>query len=105
MACLELPLDAANPVIGIKGLGGVAENWGMKPDEVIQRHQLITLLGYVLSNHLHTLMRVPSIPLDLHENLGHRGWRWKVTFLRVIPMSMGTTKLATGSLRHPEGQD
>ena len=28
MACLELPLDAAKPVIGIKGLGGVAENRG-----------------------------------------------------------------------------
>src|SRR3954463_8431898 len=41
MAGLELPLDAAKPVIGVKGLGGVTKNWGMKPDEVIQRHQLI----------------------------------------------------------------
>src|SRR3954467_7996036 len=28
-ACLELPLDAAKPVIGVKGLGGVTANWGM----------------------------------------------------------------------------
>src|SRR4051812_34396629 len=35
MSCLELPLDATKPVIGVEGLGGVAENWGMKPDEVI----------------------------------------------------------------------
>ena len=50
-------------------------------------------------------MGVPSIPLDLHQNLSHRGWRWNVTFLRVIPTTMGMTKLATGPLRHPEGQD
>src|SRR3954464_13176556 len=30
MACLELPFDAAKPVIGVKGLGGVTENRGMK---------------------------------------------------------------------------
>src|SRR4051812_24766534 len=36
MACLELPLDAAKPVIGVKGLGGVTENRGMKPDEVLK---------------------------------------------------------------------
>src|ERR1041385_1965811 len=36
MACLELPLDAAKPVIGVKGCGGVTENRGMKPDEVVQ---------------------------------------------------------------------
>src|ERR1041385_3401506 len=35
MACLKLPLDAAKPVIGVKGLGGVTENQGMKPDEVV----------------------------------------------------------------------
>src|SRR3954462_4946240 len=29
-ACLELPFDAAKPVIGVKGLGGVTENRGMK---------------------------------------------------------------------------
>ena len=104
MSCLELPLDAAKPVIGVEGLGGVAENRGMKPDEVIQRHQLITLSGGVLSYHLQQMMRVPSILLDLHQNLGYRGWWWKVTFLRVIPTSMGTTKLATGSLSHPEGE-
>ena len=34
-ACLELPFDAAEPVIGVKGLGGVTENWGIKPDEVV----------------------------------------------------------------------
>src|ERR1041385_8472564 len=50
MACLKLPLDAAKPVIGVKGLGGVAENRGMKSDEVIQRHQLIALLSGVAGN-------------------------------------------------------
>src|SRR3954464_5383818 len=32
MSSLELPLDAAEPVIGVEGLGGVAKNRGMKPD-------------------------------------------------------------------------
>src|SRR3954469_19763927 len=32
---LQLPLDAAEPVIGFKGLSGIAENRGMKMDEVI----------------------------------------------------------------------
>src|ERR1041385_1440462 len=36
MACLELPFDAAKPVIGVKGLSGVTENRGMKSDEVVQ---------------------------------------------------------------------
>src|SRR3954470_15037990 len=34
-SCLQLPLDAAEPVIGFKGLSGIAEDWRMKMDEVI----------------------------------------------------------------------
>src|SRR3954463_10595729 len=52
MSCLELPLDAAEPVIGVEGLGGVAENRGMKPDEVIQKHQFVALLSGVAGNDL-----------------------------------------------------
>src|SRR3954466_859847 len=103
MACLELPLDAAKPVIGVKGLGGVTENRGMKPDEVVQGHQLIALLSGVAGNDLQQMVRVSAVPLNLHQNLSHRGWGWKIAFLRFIPTTMGTTKLATGSLRHPEG--
>src|ERR1041385_3856329 len=73
MACLELPLDAAKPVIGVKGLGGVAENRGMKPDEVIQRHQLVALLSGVAGNALQQMVRVSAVPLNLHQNLSHRG--------------------------------
>src|SRR3954468_1182380 len=32
---LQLPLDAAEPVIGFKGLSGIVEDRGMKMDEVI----------------------------------------------------------------------
>ena len=103
MACLELPLNAAKPVIGVKGLSGVAENRGMKPDEVIQRHQLVALLSGVVGNDLQQVMRVSAVPLNLHQNLSHREWRWKIAFLWFIPTTMGTTKVATGSLRHPEG--
>src|ERR1041385_2580717 len=105
MACLDLPFDAAKPVIGIKGLGGVAENRGMKPDEVIQRHQLVVLLSGVVGNDFQQLVRVSVVPLNLQQNLSHRGWGWKIAFLRIIPTTMGTTKLATGSLRHPEGEN
>src|SRR3954465_12575435 len=105
MACLELPLDAAKPVISVKGLGGVAENRGMKPDEVIQRHQVVALLSGVAGNDLQPMVRVSAVPLNLHQNLSHRGWGWKVAFLRIIPTTMGTTKLATGSLRHPAGEN
>src|SRR3954471_2904339 len=102
MSCLELPLDAAKPVIGIEGLGGVAENRGMKPDEVIQSHQLIALLSGVASNDFQQVMRVFVVPLNLHQHLGHRGWRWKIAFLRFTTTSMGTTKVTTSSLRHHE---
>src|SRR3954468_12026772 len=34
-SCLQLPLDAAEPVIGFKGLSGIAEDRGMKMNEVI----------------------------------------------------------------------
>src|SRR3954466_12832176 len=34
-SCLQLPLDAAEPEIGFKGLSGIAEDRGMKMDEVI----------------------------------------------------------------------
>src|SRR4051812_29194519 len=105
MSSMELSLDVAEPVIDIKGLSGVAENRGMKPDEVIQRHHLITLLGGVLSNDTQQLMRVPSVPFDLHLNPSHRGWRWKIAFHRFIPTTLGMTKLGTGSLRHPKGLD
>jgi len=47
MSSLKLPLDAEEPVIGVEGLSGVAENQGMKPDEVIQRHHLVTPLNGV----------------------------------------------------------
>src|SRR3954469_22120752 len=63
MACLELPLDAAKPVIGVKGLGGVTENRGMKPDEVVQRHQLIALLSGVASNDFEHMVIVSAVPL------------------------------------------
>src|SRR3954467_11624147 len=104
MAGLELPLDAAEPVIGVKGLGGVTENRGMKPDEVVQRHQLIALLSGVACDDFQQVVRVTAVPLDLHQNLGHRGWGWKVVFLLVVPTTLVTTNLATGSLRHPEGE-
>src|ERR1041385_8545555 len=104
MACLKLPLDAAKPVIGVKGLGGVTENRGMKPDEVVQGHQIIALMSYVAGNDLQQMVRVSAVPLNLHQNLSHRGWGRKVAFLWFIPTTLGTTKLATGSLRHPEGE-
>src|SRR3954467_12514947 len=104
MACLELPLDAAKPVIGVKGLGGVTENRGMKPDEVVQRQQLVALRSGVAGNDLQQMVRVSAVPLNLHQNLSHRGWGWKVAFLLFIPTTLVTTKLATGSLRHPEGE-
>src|ERR1041385_7338746 len=103
MSRMDLSLDAAKLVIGVKGLSGIVENWGLKLDEVIQRHKLIPLLGSVPSNDPQQLMRVPSVSFDLHENLTHRGLGWKIAFLRIIPTSLGTTKVATGSLRHHEG--
>jgi hypothetical protein len=73
MSRMELSLDAAKPVIGVKGLSGIVENWGMKPDKFIQQHKLIQLLGSVSSNDPQQLMRVPSVSFNLHENLSHRG--------------------------------
>src|SRR3954464_14710707 len=105
MACLELHSNAADPVIDVEGLGGVAENRGMKPDEVIQRHQLIALLSGVAGNDLLQLVRVSVVSLNLHQNLSHRGWGWKIAFLRIIPTSMDTTKMATGSVRHPKSEN
>src|SRR3954471_3759101 len=102
MSCLEFPLDAAKPVIGVKGLIGVAEDRGTKMNEVIQSHHLITLLGGVTCYDFQQCVRVPAVPLDLHQNLGQGGRRWKIAFLRFIPTSMDTTKVTTSSLRHPE---
>src|SRR3954464_3095836 len=103
MSFLEFSLDVAKPVIGVKGLGGVTEDRGMKPDEVIQGHQLVVLLTGVAGNDLQQMVRVTAVPLNLHQNLSHRGWGWKVAFLWLITTSMGTTKVTTTSLRHPEG--
>src|ERR1041385_5773345 len=89
MACLELPLDVAKPVIGVKGLGGVTEDRGMKPDEVVQGNQLIALLSGVAGNDLQQLVIVSAVPLNLHQNLSRRGWGWKIAILRIIPTSMG----------------
>src|SRR3954463_1677391 len=102
MSCLEFSLDAAKPVISVKGLGGVAEDRGTKMNEVIQSHHLITLLGGVTCYDFQQCMRVSAVPLDLLQNLGYGGRRWKIAFLRFIPTSMGTTKVTTSSLRHPE---
>src|SRR3954467_11414338 len=75
MSCLKFPLNAAKPVIGGKGLSGVAEDRGTKMNEVIQRHHLITLLGGVTCDDLQQCMRISAVPLDLHQNLGY-GRRW-----------------------------
>jgi hypothetical protein len=103
MSSMKLALNTAKPIISIKRLGGVVERRRTKVKEVIQRHQLITLLSSVSGNDLQQLMRIPPIPLHFHKNLSHRGWRWKISFLRIIPTSMRTTSAGTGSLRHPEG--
>src|SRR3954465_11633181 len=76
MSCLEFSLDAAKPVISVKGLGGVAEDRGTKMNEVIQSHHLITLLGGVTCYEFQQYMRVSAVPLDLHQDLGHSGRRW-----------------------------
>jgi hypothetical protein len=73
MSCLKFPLDAAKPVIGGKGLSGVAEDRGTKMNEVIQRHHLITLLGGVTCDDFQQCMRISAVPLDLHQDLGHGG--------------------------------
>src|SRR3954465_410132 len=101
MSCLKFPLDAAKPVIGVKGLNGVAEDWGMKMNEVIQSHHLITLLGGVTCNDFMQCMRVSAVPLDLHQNLCHSGWRWKSTSFGIL-MTLIPAKLSTSPVRHPE---
>src|SRR3954466_4065294 len=85
MSCLKFPLDAAKPVIGVKGLSGVAEDRGTKVNEVIQRHHLITLLGGVTCDDLQQCMRISAVPLDLHQDLGHGGRWWKIAFLLSFP--------------------
>src|SRR3954467_3027563 len=102
MSFLKFPLGAAKPVIGGKGLSGVAEDRGTKVNEVIQSHHLITLLGGVTCYDFKQCMRISAVPLDLHQDLGHGGRWWKIAFLRIIPTSMGTAKVSTSSLRHPE---
>src|SRR3954466_654991 len=69
MSCLQLPFHAAKPVISIKGLSGVAEDRGMKMNEVIQSHHLVTLLGGVTCYDFQQCMRVSAVPLDLHQDL------------------------------------
>src|ERR1043165_4130052 len=100
-SCLQLPLHAAKPVIGLKGLGGVAEDRGVKMDEVIQSHHLIPLLGRVTCYDFQQGMRVSAVPLNLHQDLGHSGWRWKSTSFRIIT-TLVPAKLTTCSVRHPE---
>src|SRR4051812_40311563 len=102
MSCLKFPLDAAKPVIGVKGLSGLAEDRGTKVNEVIQSHHLITLPGGVTCYDFQQCMGVSAVPLDLHQDLGHSGRGWMIAFLRFIPTSKGTTKVTTSSLRHPE---
>src|SRR3954469_6133134 len=85
-----------------KGLSGVAEDRGTKMNEVIQSHHLITLLGGVTCYDFQQCMRISVVPLDLHQDLGHSGRWWKIAILRFIPTSMGTTKVTTSSMRHPE---
>src|SRR3954464_11714035 len=46
-------------------------------------------------------MRVPTVPLNLHQDLGHSGWRWKSTSFRII-ITLVPAKLTTCSVRHPE---
>ena len=36
MTSMKLTLDAAKPVISVKGLGGLTEDLRIKPDEVIE---------------------------------------------------------------------
>src|SRR3954463_15647461 len=99
MSCLEFSLDAAKPVISVKGLGGVAEDRGRKMNEVIQSHHLITLLGGVTCYDFQQCMRVSAVPHDLHQDLCHSGWRWKSTSFRII-MTLVPAKLTTCSMRH-----
>src|SRR3954466_6832690 len=100
-SCLQLPLDAAEPVIGFKGLSGIAENRGMKINEVIQSHHLIPLLSGVACYDFQQRMRVSAVLLKLHQYLVHSGRRWKTTSFGII-MTLIPSKLSTGPVRHPE---
>src|SRR3954470_18074688 len=68
---LQFPLDTAEPIIGFKGLSGIAEDRRMKMNEVIQSHHLIPLLSGVACYDFQKSVRVSSVLLDLHENLCH----------------------------------
>src|SRR4051812_13061122 len=98
---LQFPLDAAEPVIGFKGLSGIAEDRRMKMNEVIQSHHLISLLSGVACYDFQQHMRVSAVLLNLHQDLGHSRRRWKTTSFGII-MTLVPAKLFTGSVRHPE---
>src|SRR3954468_4207613 len=98
---LQLPLDAAEPVIGFKGLSGIAEDRRMKMNEVIQSHHLFPLLSGVACYDFQQHMRVSAVLLNLHQNLCHSGRRWKTTSFGII-MTLVSAKLSTGPVRDPE---
>src|SRR3954469_24761722 len=98
---LQFPLDTAEPIIGFKGLSGIAEDRRLKMDEVIQSHHLIPLLSGVACYDFQQRLRVSVVLLDLHQNLCHSRRRWKTTSFRII-MTLVPAKLTTCSMRHPE---
>ena len=62
-----------------------------------------TLLSGVACYDFQQCMRFSAVPLNLHQDLGHSGWRWKSTSFRII-MTLVPAKLATSSMRHLENK-
>jgi hypothetical protein len=93
MSSLKFVLNSAEPVISIKWLSRVAENWRSEANEVSHANSVILTMSGILFNPFQEPDVVSAVGFIHGHKLDHGWWRRKIDIvtLLIIPIAMMTT--------------
>jgi hypothetical protein len=97
MSSLKFALNSAEPVIGIKWLSRVAENWRNKADEVSHADSVILTTSGILFNPFLEPDVVSAVGFLHGHKLDHGQWRRKIDIVTLLIIPTATTTTTTTS--------
>src|SRR4051812_17665030 len=103
MTNLKFALHGANPVVRIKWLSGIAENWRSETCEVLDTNLIVLALSSVALNPFKQPHVVSTVGFIHGHELNHgRQWRKVGRFTLICSTPSRSTSTGTRSVTHPE---